>query len=404
MSNVSKRRKEGSRAKIKSMGDHKEFLKRITKTLYYGQLPALPCLSLPVTEISCSLWSIPQRGRSLRRLHADAAARLARGACVSPCALVLALLYLERLHTANPDYLAATPPADIFLVSLMVGNKFLQDDGEDDEVICSEWAASGGVDLKQLKKLELDFLSAIDWNVFVSERSFEARLQWLEREVALREAQRRGYFTYGDLAAACDAALLAELSRVAAAAAAALAAAVLALTAVVAATLATTLAARAALLAHTASPARPVATFDANIITTDGPTPDRLLPDNSTLELLAARVLEDALRSAARPPCCATWARRRAQAEPGRARPAGEPGEGRAPEPWWAPTSPLEWLYRSALLPVRRWLERAQEAAGARRAWDACGAGAGGALQPRCVRQWLNLSKLGALAVSVSDR
>lgn len=43
----------------------------------------------------------------------------------------------------------------------MVGNKFLQDDGEDDEVICSEWAASGGVDLKQLKKLELDFLSAI---------------------------------------------------------------------------------------------------------------------------------------------------------------------------------------------------------------------------------------------------
>lgn len=70
-------------------------------------------------EISCSLWSIPQRGRSLRRLHADAAARLARGACVSPCALVLALLYLERLHTANPDYLAATPPADLFLVSLV---------------------------------------------------------------------------------------------------------------------------------------------------------------------------------------------------------------------------------------------------------------------------------------------
>ena len=31
------------------MGDHKEFLKRITKTLYYGQLPTLPCLSLPVT-------------------------------------------------------------------------------------------------------------------------------------------------------------------------------------------------------------------------------------------------------------------------------------------------------------------------------------------------------------------
>lgn len=43
----------------------------------------------------------------------------------------------------------------------MVGNKFLQDDGEDDEVICSEWAESGGIDLKQLKKLEIEFLNAI---------------------------------------------------------------------------------------------------------------------------------------------------------------------------------------------------------------------------------------------------
>lgn len=43
----------------------------------------------------------------------------------------------------------------------MVGNKFLQDDGEDDDVICSEWAASGGLELNQLKKLEVEFLNAI---------------------------------------------------------------------------------------------------------------------------------------------------------------------------------------------------------------------------------------------------
>ncbi|KAL4704516.1 hypothetical protein ACJJTC_007635 [Scirpophaga incertulas] len=193
MASISKRRKEGS--KTKGIGDHKEFLKRITKTLYYAQLPKLPGLSLPVTEISCEAWSAAHRGRSLRRLHADAAARLARGACVSPCALVLALLYLERLHDCNPAYLAATSPSDLFLVSLMVGNKFLQDDGEDDEVMCSEWATSGGLELKQLKKLE-------GWNVFVSDECFESGLRRLERRVALREARRRGYFTYGDLAAA----------------------------------------------------------------------------------------------------------------------------------------------------------------------------------------------------------
>ncbi|XP_063822115.1 protein CNPPD1 [Ostrinia nubilalis] len=379
MSSVSKRRKEGSRAKIKSMGDHKEFLKRITKTLYYGQLPVLPCLSLPVTEISCELWSVSQRGRSLRRLHADAAARLARGACVSPCALVLALLYLERLRAANPHYLAATPPADLFLVSLMVGNKFLQDDGEDDEVICSEWAASGGIDLKTLKKLEVEFLSAIDWNVFVSEKSFESRLQWLERAVALRQAAARGYFTYADLAAACDAAMLAALARAAAAAAALLAAAAAVLLALAGAALL----ARAALAAHsgTAAAARPVATFEANVIASEA-APARPAPDNDTVEL-ATRVLDDALREPERPACCGAWARR------GAPPPAAER---RAPEAWWSPA--VSWLHQNSLVGlVRRWLGRA-----ARREWAARSWGP----QPHC--QWLNLSRLGALAAAVSDR
>lgn len=50
---------------------------------------------------------------------------------------------------------------DYNLFHQMVGNKFLQDDGEDDDVMCSEWAASGGIELKQLKKLEVEFLDAI---------------------------------------------------------------------------------------------------------------------------------------------------------------------------------------------------------------------------------------------------
>lgn len=70
-------------------------------------------------EISCNLWSVSQRGRSLRRLHVDAAADISRSACVSPCALVLAILYLERLKRCNPDYLSAAAPVDLFLVSLV---------------------------------------------------------------------------------------------------------------------------------------------------------------------------------------------------------------------------------------------------------------------------------------------
>lgn len=43
----------------------------------------------------------------------------------------------------------------------MVSSKFLYDDGEDDEVFMDEWAASGGLSIKELVELEKNFLNAI---------------------------------------------------------------------------------------------------------------------------------------------------------------------------------------------------------------------------------------------------
>ena len=43
----------------------------------------------------------------------------------------------------------------------MVGSKFLQDDGEEDEVNNSEWAASAGLTVKDVNKAEKKFLAAI---------------------------------------------------------------------------------------------------------------------------------------------------------------------------------------------------------------------------------------------------
>lgn len=43
----------------------------------------------------------------------------------------------------------------------MVSCKFLYDDGEADEVFINEWAASGGLTVKQLVQLEKEFLKAI---------------------------------------------------------------------------------------------------------------------------------------------------------------------------------------------------------------------------------------------------
>ena len=43
----------------------------------------------------------------------------------------------------------------------MVASKFLQDDGEEDEVFNAEWAKSGYLTLPQMNLLEREFLNAI---------------------------------------------------------------------------------------------------------------------------------------------------------------------------------------------------------------------------------------------------
>ncbi|XP_059061223.1 protein CNPPD1 [Achroia grisella] len=417
MSNVSKRRREGSRAKIKSVGDHKEFLKRITKTLYYGQLPSLPCLSLPVTEISCEVWSVSQRGRSLRRLHADAAAGIARSACVSPCALVLAILYLERLNSCNPEFITNAAPAELFLVSLMVGNKFLQDDGEDDEVICSEWAASGGLDLKHLKKLEVDFLNAIDWNVFVSEKSFETGLLWLERQVALKQALLRGFFTYGDLSATCDMAPVGELLRAAAGAC-------LALTLTYMASLAT-LVTSTLVVSHAWLPtlqylaSRNLATIALNTNIIAPNFKHELLNHigNSTVDISTVETLiVEEVIAASTLKCCAKWTKYQEKVEVKKNWYDGMIiSDWKTFESWWSKTSVLNWLYQSSLInPLQRWLERINEYADMFKQEvfnvepsaqiDHCNNYVQHNSRQRCVRQWLNLSKLSSLVASVSDR
>ncbi|XP_044753673.1 protein CNPPD1 [Coccinella septempunctata] len=179
--------------------DHQKYVHRITKTLYYGKLPKTERLSLPVTELAAELFSEAQRGNSLSRLHLNTASEISRNACVSPCSLILAILYLEKLKICNPEYLQRISPSDLFLVSLMVSSKYLFDDGENDEVFMDEWAASGGIAVPELAKLEREFLSAIGWEIFVRDTMFWKKLNQIETHLAEREGKQRGFFTYTEL-------------------------------------------------------------------------------------------------------------------------------------------------------------------------------------------------------------
>ncbi|KAL1512923.1 hypothetical protein ABEB36_002424 [Hypothenemus hampei] len=179
--------------------EHQKYISRITKTLYYGKLPSPEMLSLPATELAVEIFSEAHKGKSLNRLHLNTAAEISRNACVSPCSLVLAMLYFERLKKCNIEYLAKTIPSDLFLVSLMVSAKFLFDDGQIDEVFMDEWAASSGMSCKELVKLEREFLNAINWEVYASELAFWRKLNEIEMKLALKQGNSRGFFTYTEL-------------------------------------------------------------------------------------------------------------------------------------------------------------------------------------------------------------
>lgn len=125
----------------------------------------------------------------------------------------------------------------------MVASKFLHDDGEEDEVFNKEWANSGQVTVSRMNKLEKEFLAAIvsviassqkkssdtifvprvslrhspfmtqDWMVFVQQQDFWERLQQLEKDVAYREVQKRGWCSYTELSCLMNTVQLIEIAR-----------------------------------------------------------------------------------------------------------------------------------------------------------------------------------------------
>lgn len=78
-----------------------------------------------VAELASDLFSEIKQGHSLNLLYCEDVATISRNACVSPCSLVLALLYLERLKKCNIDYLRCVDPSKLFLISLVRNSKVI---------------------------------------------------------------------------------------------------------------------------------------------------------------------------------------------------------------------------------------------------------------------------------------
>ncbi|XP_050428921.1 uncharacterized protein LOC126838481 [Adelges cooleyi] len=94
---------------------------------------------------------------------------------VYTCSFVLAIMYFERLKVSNPTYLRSINSSELFLISLLVASKYLHDDGELDSAINSEWATAYGISLKDINQMEKEYLSAMNWEFYISEEEYSKK-------------------------------------------------------------------------------------------------------------------------------------------------------------------------------------------------------------------------------------
>lgn len=79
----------------------------------------------------------------------------------------------------------------------MVSTKFYC--GYDEDVYVSEWAEGTTMTAARLKQLELEFLCALNWNLYVSNAEFFDKLKGIEVALARQQGVRRGWLTYTEL-------------------------------------------------------------------------------------------------------------------------------------------------------------------------------------------------------------
>lgn len=97
--------------------------------------------------------------------------------------LVVAFTYIGRVHKKHPTLVAPYGSGHrVFLISLILAQKFL----EDTCYTNAAWATLSGIfSVKEVNKMELEFLSLIEFELCFSEAEFEAQME------AFRQLQRQ---------------------------------------------------------------------------------------------------------------------------------------------------------------------------------------------------------------------
>jgi hypothetical protein len=175
---------------------HKSLQRRLRRTMNYGQL-RMDNLTMPLSEMVVDYFD---RHNPFDYLDIGYASKLARDGCVDPTTLIIAMVYVERLRRASPEYFIETSPEDLYLSALVIAGKFLQDGGLDEFIWNDEWAQCSSKTVQRVNQLELEILMKIDWNLHVSETEFKDAVESAERWIALHSLKCHKFLTYNDIA------------------------------------------------------------------------------------------------------------------------------------------------------------------------------------------------------------
>ncbi|CAG9537884.1 unnamed protein product [Cercopithifilaria johnstoni] len=171
----------------------KHLQQRLRRSLCYGsrQMKSLP---LPLSELAMDYFD------DHCHMNMDLATSISRHGCVNACTFLVALVYLDRIRTADKTYFEFSNPGELYLSTLIIASKYLQDVGQREYIYNDEWAAFANISLKRVNEVELNVLDAIHWNTNVSHVEFIRLLEEVETWIAKDSLKKRGFCTYNEIA------------------------------------------------------------------------------------------------------------------------------------------------------------------------------------------------------------
>jgi hypothetical protein len=165
------------------------------RTLNYGHV-RMESLTLPLSELVVNYFD---KNCCFDYLDMDFATKLSRDACVSPCTLVAAFIYMERLKSTQFQEFQASTASELYLSALILATKMNNDPGLLEYCYNDEFAISASTSLKRVNELELKLLDNLNWQLVISSEEYEKALHEMEHWIAGHTLDANGFATYNEL-------------------------------------------------------------------------------------------------------------------------------------------------------------------------------------------------------------